>query len=285
MLIFSFNWLCPYCVCAGQCACKEGFTGRQCDACAFGYRDFPQCVRCECNSAGSTNADPCRPCTCKVNTDSLYCQSQNRATARWRCPSQTSVSDISPVPPQVNVMGAHCDLCKPGFYNLQENNPLGCTDCFCFGVSNVCESSAWSTTQVTVIHLHTTATKKTHQMHPCSDILLFLQVLHGDAWLLPPLAPQNTPAIHDNDLATPGNTSSGHYHQDILLWDAPDSFRGNKVRHHLKCGHYFMAQQQEDRISEGSVSVVLNNCLSAWLTYCLFPAGLLWRLPKLFAGV
>lgn len=91
-------------------------------------------------------------------------------------------------------------------------------------------------------------------MHPCSDILLFLQVLHGDAWLLPPLAPQNTPAIHDNDLATPGNTSSGHYHQDILLWDAPDSFLGNKVRHHFKCGHYFMAQQQEDRIAEGPLS-------------------------------
>lgn len=45
-------------------------------------------------------------------------------------------------------MGAHCDLCKPGFYNLQDGNPLGCTDCFCFGVSDVCESSTWSTAQV-----------------------------------------------------------------------------------------------------------------------------------------
>lgn len=72
-------------------------------------------------------------------------------------------SDVSPVvwsltcclmchlflSPQVNVMGAHCDLCKPGFYNLQENHLLGCTDCFCFGVSDVCESSAWSSAQVT----------------------------------------------------------------------------------------------------------------------------------------
>uniref|UniRef100_A0A3Q1IEZ3 Laminin subunit alpha-1 n=1 Tax=Anabas testudineus TaxID=64144 RepID=A0A3Q1IEZ3_ANATE len=94
-------------VSAGQCVCKEGFAGRQCDRCAFGYRDFPQCVRCECNLSGSTNTDPCAPCTCKAN-----------------------------------VMGAHCDLCKPGFYNLQDENPLGCTDCFCFGVSDVCESSS-----------------------------------------------------------------------------------------------------------------------------------------------
>uniref|UniRef100_A0A3P8UH74 Laminin, alpha 1 n=1 Tax=Amphiprion percula TaxID=161767 RepID=A0A3P8UH74_AMPPE len=98
-------------VSAGQCVCQEGFAGRRCDRCAFGFRDFPQCVRCDCNLSGSTNTDPCSPCTCKVN-----------------------------------VMGDHCDLCKPGFYNLQENNPLGCTDCFCFGVSDVCESSAWTTT-------------------------------------------------------------------------------------------------------------------------------------------
>lgn len=53
-------------------------------------------------------------------------------------------------------MGAHCDLCKPGFYNLQEENPLGCTDCFCFGVSDVCESSMWSVAQVktSVPYLH-----------------------------------------------------------------------------------------------------------------------------------
>lgn len=71
-------------------------------------------------------------------------------------------------------MGAHCDLCKPGFYNLQQNNPLGCTDCFCFGVSDVCESSAWSTTQVSVIHLHTRATTA-QQVRPGPDALLLFR--------------------------------------------------------------------------------------------------------------
>ncbi|MEQ2182843.1 hypothetical protein GOODEAATRI_026472, partial [Goodea atripinnis] len=57
--------------------------------------------------------------------------------------------DIDPiVTRRVNVMGVNCDVCKPGFYNLQQRNPLGCTDCFCFGVSNVCESSALSITQL-----------------------------------------------------------------------------------------------------------------------------------------
>lgn len=62
--------------------------------------------------------------------------------------SQPDQSDASPVGAQVNVMGAQCDLCRPGFYNLRDANPLGCTDCFCFGVSDVCESSTWSTAQV-----------------------------------------------------------------------------------------------------------------------------------------
>ncbi|XP_047423850.1 laminin subunit alpha-1 [Mugil cephalus] len=152
-------------VSAGQCICNEGFAGRQCDRCAFGYRDFPQCVRCECNLSGSTNTDPCSPCTCKVN-----------------------------------VVGAHCDLCKPGFFNLQENNPLGCTECFCFGVSDVCESSTWSTAQV----------------------------LYSDAWLRPS-SHHSHQVIHSNDLPLPSNTSSGSAHRQVLWWMAPDSFLGNKL--------------------------------------------------------
>ncbi|XP_029979690.1 laminin subunit alpha-1 [Sphaeramia orbicularis] len=151
---------------AGQCVCKEGFAGRRCDRCAFGFRDFPLCVRCECNLAGSINNDPCTDCICKVN-----------------------------------VMGAHCDLCRPGFYNLQEDNPLGCTDCFCFGVSNVCESSGWSIAQVT----------------------------YTNAWLHPFQAVSIPAVIHGNDLLIPGNHTFGHANQHVFSWMASDSFLGNKL--------------------------------------------------------
>uniref|UniRef100_A0A8C3LGM6 Basement membrane-specific heparan sulfate proteoglycan core protein n=1 Tax=Chrysolophus pictus TaxID=9089 RepID=A0A8C3LGM6_CHRPC len=98
----------------GQCQCRDGYTGEKCDRCAFGYRGYPNCLRCNCSLIGSINEDPCtEPCLCKENVE-----------------------------------GENCDLCKPGFYNLQERNPQGCTECFCFGVSDVCDSLTWPISQI-----------------------------------------------------------------------------------------------------------------------------------------
>ncbi|XP_066103211.1 laminin subunit alpha-1 [Saccopteryx bilineata] len=98
----------------GQCPCKEGYAGAKCDRCQFGYRGYPTCIRCSCSPAGSMNEDPCsEPCLCKKNTE-----------------------------------GKNCDSCKPGFYNLKERNPQGCSECFCFGVSDVCDSLSWPISQV-----------------------------------------------------------------------------------------------------------------------------------------
>ncbi|KAL1287376.1 LAMA1 [Ovibos moschatus] len=98
----------------GQCPCKEGYAGEKCDHCQFGYKGYPECVSCDCNPAGSVNEEPCsESCLCKENVE-----------------------------------GSHCDRCKPGFYNLEERNPQGCSECFCFGVSDVCESLSWPVSQV-----------------------------------------------------------------------------------------------------------------------------------------
>uniref|UniRef100_A0A4W3IE40 Basement membrane-specific heparan sulfate proteoglycan core protein n=1 Tax=Callorhinchus milii TaxID=7868 RepID=A0A4W3IE40_CALMI len=99
----------------GSCRCKPGFGGVRCDRCAFGFTGFPNCFRCSCSAAGSSNTDPCiEPCICKASVE-----------------------------------GENCDMCKKGFYNLQLKNPNGCDQCFCSGVSTYCENCPWTYDSVT----------------------------------------------------------------------------------------------------------------------------------------
>ncbi|XP_033105222.1 laminin subunit alpha-2-like [Anneissia japonica] len=101
----------------GDCICKEGFEGPKCDRCAFGYRGFPLCMPCPCSALGSLNSDPCdEPCLCKRN-----------------------------------VIGSQCSECKPGYFNLQRYNPMGCTKCFCFGLTTVCDSVPWGIKKITTM--------------------------------------------------------------------------------------------------------------------------------------
>eukprot|EP00079_Xenopus_tropicalis_P035929 XP_017949700.1 PREDICTED: laminin subunit alpha-2 isoform X3 [Xenopus tropicalis] len=99
----------------GSCHCKSGFAGERCDKCAVGYIGYPECVRCNCSLIGSTNKDPCvDPCICKDNVE-----------------------------------GQNCDQCKLGYFNLQKDNPQGCDQCFCSGVSSICTGSRLAYTKIT----------------------------------------------------------------------------------------------------------------------------------------
>ncbi|KAL9868319.1 laminin subunit alpha-3 isoform 2-T2 [Geothlypis trichas] len=94
---------------SGQCKCKPGIKGRQCDQCAPGTYGFPNCVPCSCNRDG-TEPDVCDPqtgiCLCKENVE-----------------------------------GPACDTCRPGSFYLNPSNPKGCTPCFCFGATSSCRST------------------------------------------------------------------------------------------------------------------------------------------------
>ncbi|XP_066547238.1 basement membrane-specific heparan sulfate proteoglycan core protein isoform X4 [Amia ocellicauda] len=101
-------------------ACRPGYTGRRCERCAAGYQGNPQqpngrCIptgASKCDSRGTLDSNS-RPCTCKPN-----------------------------------VVGALCDECKIGSFNLVQNNPLGCLQCFCMGITQQCASSSWSRDQL-----------------------------------------------------------------------------------------------------------------------------------------
>ncbi|XP_061212315.1 laminin subunit alpha-1 isoform X2 [Neopsephotus bourkii] len=156
----------------GQCQCREGYTGEKCDHCAFGYRGYPNCQRCNCSLIGSINEDPCtEPCVCKENVE-----------------------------------GENCDLCKPGFYNLQERNPQGCTECFCFGVSDVCDSLTWPISQI-------------------SDMTGWLVT---DLYNTKSVQPQRSQFDGPRQISI-NNTEAVKVLKHTYYWSAPETYLGNKL--------------------------------------------------------
>uniref|UniRef100_A0AAY4DVF4 Laminin subunit alpha 2 n=1 Tax=Denticeps clupeoides TaxID=299321 RepID=A0AAY4DVF4_9TELE len=99
----------------GCCACRDQFTGEKCNECKLGYRDFPQCIVCQCSVAGSSAE------TCDAERDVCACAER---TGQCSC--------------KANVEGLKCDKCRVGMFGLSSRNPLGCSQCYCFGMSSAC---------------------------------------------------------------------------------------------------------------------------------------------------
>nr|XP_046263462.1 laminin subunit alpha-3-like isoform X2 [Scatophagus argus] len=94
----------------GQCSCKPRIGGRQCDRCAAGYYRFPDCIPCDCNRGGVT------PDVCHPDTGRCLCKR--------------------------NVAGIKCDTCGEGSFYFDPSSPHGCTNCFCFGATDRCQSTS-----------------------------------------------------------------------------------------------------------------------------------------------
>ncbi|KAE8598578.1 hypothetical protein XENTR_v10016864 [Xenopus tropicalis] len=94
---------------SGQCKCKPRIVGRQCDRCSPGHFHFPDCFPCDCNPKGT------EPHICNPHTGTCLCKE--------------------------NVIGKKCDVCRRGSFHLDSSNPSGCTTCFCFGATDICQSS------------------------------------------------------------------------------------------------------------------------------------------------
>ena len=79
----------------------------------YRYYSFPHCQACHyCDVRGATDA---------------ICDQQN---GQCLC--------------KENVAGPRCDMCKASTFLLDAKNPLGCTKCFCSGVTSQCQPSAYA---------------------------------------------------------------------------------------------------------------------------------------------
>ncbi|KOB70688.1 putative laminin A chain [Operophtera brumata] len=78
---------------SGRCECRKEFNPPNCDSCAYGYFDYPNCKPCTCNLNG-TEGQHCTP------TDGI-------------CPCK------------YNYAGQSCEICEDGYYSAQ------CKNCNC----------------------------------------------------------------------------------------------------------------------------------------------------------
>ncbi|XP_073483348.1 laminin subunit alpha-2 isoform X3 [Aquarana catesbeiana] len=157
----------------GSCYCKPGYGGDKCEQCELGYIGYPDCVPCNCSVSGSENEDPCvDPCICKENVEDDNCQ-----------------------------------VCKRGFFNLQHQNPKGCDQCFCSGVSNNCIDSQFTYTKIT--HMNG----------------WYLTELNGDIRVAPSKDGFDGP--QQLSIKTADARARGLF--DVMYWSAPASYLQDKV--------------------------------------------------------
>nr|XP_012216711.1 PREDICTED: laminin subunit alpha-1-like [Linepithema humile] len=180
----------------GQCPCRIGYDGLRCERCAKGYYGYPRCRPCGCNIAGTTQ---CRDGVCECND-------------KGQCPCKELV------------LGRQCNQCKEGTFGLAADNIKGCTECFCFGRSTLCQQAglSWGQHRLTrprVLYINDTARDVTI-MNFNSTIILStvnggLNVTNGLSVI----------SESDGDVTLPFNL----YYNYPLYWKLPDSFLGDKV--------------------------------------------------------
>ncbi|XP_076325413.1 terribly reduced optic lobes isoform X10 [Tachypleus tridentatus] len=159
-----------------QCHCPVGYQGLSCEDCSPGYTRsgaglyLGLCEPCFCNGH-SSDCDPetgvCR--NCQHSTEGDFCE---RCASGYRgdaslgtphdclpeeeqdchCDERGSISQECDYQKRCgckeHVEGKNCNRCVEGFYNLNKENPSGCSSCYCFEVTEQCSSSSYYRQQI-----------------------------------------------------------------------------------------------------------------------------------------
>nr|XP_036676267.1 basement membrane-specific heparan sulfate proteoglycan core protein isoform X28 [Drosophila suzukii] len=165
-----------------QCRCPEGYLGLSCEQCAPGFTRDPEggiylglCRPCECNGhskycnsetgecescSDNTEGPNCERCAAGFVGDatrgtSYDCQYEDGYPTRPLAPGNQTADCAAICQPEGtyacrgsecqckrNVYGDRCDQCRPGTYGLSAQNPEGCKECYCSGLTTQCRSAS-----------------------------------------------------------------------------------------------------------------------------------------------
>ncbi|XP_040920198.1 laminin subunit alpha-2 isoform X4 [Toxotes jaculatrix] len=187
----------------GCCSCRDSFRGEKCNECQIGYRDFPQCIQCECSVSGSDSQ------TCDLERGVCACADR---TGKCSC--------------KANVEGDNCDRCKPDTFGLSVRNPLGCSKCYCYGLTHSCTEAQG------LIRMWLTL-KPEQTVLPLVDKSNTVETRRGVSF-------QHPEIIAHAELVT--STLSEPYY-----WKLPEQFRGSMITAYggqLKYAVYYEARDE-----------------------------------------
>ncbi|KAK9294716.1 hypothetical protein QLX08_010779 [Tetragonisca angustula] len=153
-----------------ECSCPVGYKGLSCEDCDVGYTRAGQglylgtCQPCSCNGhsnqcnpetgicencAHHTTGDFCEVCEPGYEGDAARgtaddCRSSGSPTPCF-CSEEGSrsrycVGDRCDC--KRNVEGPQCNRCRPGTFGLSAENPDGCSECYCSGLTDQCHESS-----------------------------------------------------------------------------------------------------------------------------------------------
>ncbi|KAK7100839.1 laminin subunit alpha-like isoform X2 [Littorina saxatilis] len=145
---------------SGQCSCRDNFEGQMCERCREKFYNYPICEICNCNPSGSKEipgyplggcgiVTPGLLCDCRENVQGKICDqckpgywflNRNNREGCQECtcfkPGTLTGSNVCNTESgqcmcKPDVGSRDCDTCRDGYFNLQQNNPFGCTNCMC----------------------------------------------------------------------------------------------------------------------------------------------------------
>ncbi|XP_037629113.1 laminin subunit alpha-5 isoform X3 [Sebastes umbrosus] len=102
----------------GRCLCKPNYTGENCDSCASGFINFPDCYPISTYPSNNNNGEA-KPAGEIINCE---CSAAGTVDNSCRPDPRTRTCVCKP-----GFTGDHCDTCAPGFYGLN------CQACQCSG--------------------------------------------------------------------------------------------------------------------------------------------------------
>ncbi|XP_017778098.1 PREDICTED: laminin subunit alpha-1-like, partial [Nicrophorus vespilloides] len=180
-------------VLTGECLCQTGYTGEKCNKCDHGYYGYPKCRRCSCDLRGTdTNSGIC-------NAEGL-CQ----------CNSDGSC------PCKANVGGKLCNRCNNGTFGLHEENPDGCTKCFCFGRSSSCDEAGFTWRKIRGENRTLTVDFTGSPVRSKRSKYFSNDIVDLNSFEELPLAPANLTKTYDR-------------YENPIYWRLPVKFNGDKI--------------------------------------------------------